>query len=238
MREGIRTDDGFIGLHHKARDGRHQARSTDEFTGVDVGMGIELFAMHLDSHDHFFHGGVASALAQAVDGALDLRCTVLNARKGKRGSHAEVVMAVNRDGSLVDVLDVLHQELDAATVLFRQRITRGIRDVDHRSASSDDRFDHFCKEFIVGTTRIFAVEFDIFNVLLGVFRGVHRALENGLGRGAQLIEDVAVRNTDARMDARARTIDVLLHGARERTDDRLIAYFGRDLLHALEIARR
>ena len=202
--------------------------------------------MHLDSHDHFFHGSIAGTLAQAVDGTFDLRCTVLNARKGKRGSHAEIVMAVNRDGSLVDVLDVLHQELDAATVLFWQRITRGIRDVDHCSASSDDRLDHFCEEFIVGTARIFAVEFDIFNVLLSIFRGVHGALENDLGRGAQFIEDVAVRNTDTRMNARTGTIsqrlssrvDVLFHGARKRTDNRLIAYFSRDLLHALEIAWR
>ena len=49
-------------------------------------------------HD-FFEGAVARALAEAVDGALDLRGPVAHAGQGQRRGHAQIVMAVHRHGA-------------------------------------------------------------------------------------------------------------------------------------------
>ena len=75
---------------------------------------------------------------------------------------------------------------------------------------------------------------------------MHRTLEDDFRRGAELIVDMAMRNADAGVDARARAIcerfsgriDVLLDRTRERAHDGAIAHFSSDLLDALEIARR
>ena len=82
-------------------------RGARELAGHDVGVGVESFAMHLDGHNDLFERGVACALAQAVDGALDLRGAVLDGIEGKGGSHAQVVVRMHGDGDVLDAVDAL-----------------------------------------------------------------------------------------------------------------------------------
>lgn len=97
VREGVRADHCLVGLHVDTGDRRDETACMRKFDRVDIGMRIELVLMHLDRHDDFLHGGIARSLAQAVDGALNLRGAVYHARKRKRRRHAQVVVAMHRD---------------------------------------------------------------------------------------------------------------------------------------------
>ena len=108
MGERVGAHDRLVGLDVDAGDGAHQLASARELGGDDAGMGVERLLVHADRHDDLFERGIARALAQAVDSALNLRGAVADALEGERRSHAKVVMGVDGDG---DVLDDAHEEL-------------------------------------------------------------------------------------------------------------------------------
>ena len=68
-----------------------------EMLGVDAGFVREAVAAGLDGHDDLFERSVAGALADAVDGALDLPRAGLDG--GQRIGHgqAQIVVAVDAD---------------------------------------------------------------------------------------------------------------------------------------------
>ncbi len=245
MGEGVSAYDGLVGLNNEAGDRGNQTGSTHELTRVDVGMGVELLAVHLHCHDDFFHGGIAGTLTQTVDGTLDLTSTIGDTGQGKRSSHAQVVVAMHGNGGLVDVLDVFHQELDATTELIGQRITGGVGNVHDGSASLDDGLNDLGQELVVRTTSIFAVKLHVVDVLLCILGSSDGALDDLLGRGAELVVDMAMGNADAGVDARAlalcqgagRGIDVLLYRTGKCADNGLVANLGSDLLDGFEVAR-
>ena len=208
-------------------------------------MGVELLAVHLDAHHHFFHSGVAGTFAQAVDGALDLASAVFNASKGKRSGHAQVVVAVDGKRCLVHVGNVLHQVLDAATEFIGQGVAGGIGDVDNGSTRSDGGLYDLGQKLVIGAACILCVELNIVHVLLSVLHGSSGALKDLLGRSAELIVDVAVGNADARVDTGALAlgqcassgIDVLFHSTGKCADYGTVPYLGSDLLNRLEVTR-
>ena len=59
----------------------------------------------LERHDDLFERGIAGALADAVDGALDLARSVLDAGERVGDGQAEIVVAVNAEDGLVDIPD-------------------------------------------------------------------------------------------------------------------------------------
>ena len=119
--------------------------------------------MHPDAHHHLFHGRVAGALAQAVDGALDLRGAVLHARQRQGRCHAQVVVAMNGDGDVLDAAHVFHEVLDALPELAGKAITRGVGDVHNGCTGIDDRLDDLRQERIVGAAgKIGAAGIDVF----------------------------------------------------------------------------
>ena len=89
VREGVGAHDGLVGLDVHARDAADEVARARELGGHDVGVGVQLLAVHPDCHDDLLERGVAGALAQAVDRALDLAGAVLDALEGERRGHAE-----------------------------------------------------------------------------------------------------------------------------------------------------
>ena len=245
VRERVRADDGLVGLHAHARDGRHETAGLHELARVDVGMGVQLVPVHLDGHDHFLHGRVACALAQAVDGAFDLRRAVLHAGHGERRRHAQVVVAMHGHGHVLDAAHALHQVLDAAAELLGQRIARGVGDVHHGGARVHGGLDDAHEEVVVRPSRVLRVELHVFDELLRVLHALDGALHAFVLGDAQLVAQVAGTHAQARVDARALrvperlggAVDVLLYRAREAADDRLVAGELGDAAHALEVAR-
>ena len=244
VRERVGADDGLVHLHVDAGDGRNQAGGLKELAGVDVGVGVKLLTVHLDAHDHFLHGRVARALAQAVDGALDLGCAVFHTGQRQGRGHAQVVVAMDRDGDVLDAADVLHEVPDAAAELVGQAIAGGIRDVHDGCTGIDDGLDDLGQERIVGTAGVFSVELDVLDVAFRMLDGGHRALDALVLGDAELVVDMAGADADARVDTgtlgvlqRLRgAVDVLGHGTGQADDGGVIASQLGDAADALEVA--
>ena len=71
--------------------------------GLDAGGQAEVVVAGLERHDDLFERGVAGALADAVDRALDLPGAGLDAGQAVGDGQAQVVVAVRADDRLVDV---------------------------------------------------------------------------------------------------------------------------------------
>ena len=211
----------------------------------DVGVGVELVAVHPDGHDDLLERGVAGALAEAVDRALDLAGAVLDALEGERRGHAEVVVGVHGDDDVLDADDVVGEALDARPEVLGQLVARGVGNVDDGGARVDGCLDHANQEVLVGAAGVLGVELDVLDVALGVLHAVDGALHALVLGDAQLVAQVARRDAEAGVDARAlgagerlgRPVDVLLDRAREAADHAVVAGESTDLLHGAEVAR-
>ena len=245
MREGVGAHDGLVGLDVHAGDAAHQVRGARELGGHHVGVGVQLLAVHLDGHHDLLERGVAGALAQAVDGALDLAGAVLDALQGQRGGHAQVVVGVDRDDDVLDANDVVGEALDAGAEGLGQAVARGVGDVDHGGAGVDGGLDDANQEVLVGATGVLGIELDVLDVPLGIGDAVAGALDALLLGDVELVSQVGGRDAQARVDAGAlgglqglgRAVDVLVHGAGEAADGAGIAGQAANLLDGAEVAR-
>ncbi len=88
--EGVFADDGFAALDGEAAHAGDEAGAFDDFAGVDGAVeAAEEIAAGLEGHDDFLEGGVAGALANAVDGAFDLTGAVGDGGEGIGDGEAE-----------------------------------------------------------------------------------------------------------------------------------------------------
>ena len=244
MREGVGADDGLVGLDHDAGDGAHELARVGELLRDDVGVGIELAAVHLDGHDDLFERGVARALTQAVDSALDLRGAVADALERQSGSHAEVVVRMDGDGHVLDAIDALAQVADARAELPRHVVAGGVGDVHDRGARLDGSLDDANEEVLIGAAGVLCVELDVVHEVAGELDRMDGALDGLVLGQAQLVAQVRRRYAQAGVDTRAlgglqglsRDLDVLVDGARQAADRALVASEAADLGHALEVA--
>src|SRR5205809_1450929 len=90
----VRAHDSFIRSNLRAGNFREHATSWKQMLQFDVGGYAKTFFAHCKSDGNFFERGVSRALADSVDGALDLAHTSANCRERIRHSEAEVVMAM------------------------------------------------------------------------------------------------------------------------------------------------
>ena len=101
----------------------------------------------LHRHHDLFERAVAGALAQAVDGALDLaRAADLDAGQRVGHRHAQVVVAMHRPDRLVGVGNALAQRLDELAEQLGHRVADGVRHVDRGRALGDHRLQHAAEE--------------------------------------------------------------------------------------------
>src|SRR6185436_8118467 len=98
--EGVGADDGLVGLGIDADDLGEQLAGREEVGRVDAGLEVEDVLADPHGHHHLLERTVAGALADAVDGALDLPRAALHA--GQRVGHgqAQIVVAVDADDGL------------------------------------------------------------------------------------------------------------------------------------------
>ena len=217
-----------------------------ELTSVDVGVGVQLVAVHLNGHDNFLERGVAGALTQAVDGAFNLRSAVLDARKRERGGHAQVVVGVNADGDVLDATDVVGKALDAGAEVIGQLVAGGVRNVHDGCASVNGSLNHTFEELLVCSARVLGVELDVLDVLLGILHAVDGALNALVLRDAELLVQVLGRDAQASVDAGTlgglqclgSAVDVLVNCARKANDHGVVAGEAANLLHGAEVAGR
>jgi hypothetical protein len=157
---------------------------------------------------------------------------------------AEIVVTVGRDACILDAVNVIHQILDLGTILIRQAIAGGVRNVNYGSTCLDDSLYHASQILIVGTASVLSVELHILNILLGILDSSHGTLDDLLAVGIELIFDMAIAGTDTRMNSLmlsilqrlGSTVDILFHRTGQRTDGRPCYSLG-NLYYGIEVTR-
>ena len=116
-----------------------------------------------------FERGVAGALADAVDGALDLPYARFDGSDGVRDGEAEVVVAV---GGEDDVFDAGHAGADMRNicgVVLRDAVADGVGEVEGGGAGLDGDLADLDEEVAVGAGGVLGGELDV--VAVAAWRG-------------------------------------------------------------------
>ncbi len=229
MTEGVDADDRLVRLHAHAGELRDEPADAVDLPRVDVRRQVEEVGPGLDRHHDLFERGVARALADTVDADLDLPRPGLHRRQAVRHGEAQVVVAVHREASLIDVRHVLLDGAQRLRELVGDRVADGVRDVYGRGAG----VDHFCQHAVdvlrLGASGVHRRELHVLAVALRARHHFPRHLQDSLLVLLQLVHDVDVRGREEDVDARARGVldglpagvDVVGDGPRQAGDHRL-----------------
>ena len=116
--ERVLADDRLVGLRPERDDRRQQLAGRVKMFGDDARFKRQPVAARIHRHDDFFQSGIAGALANAVDGALDLSCSRLDRRQRIRRRQAQIVMAMYADNGRI--AESLHHSSDHGRVFVRR----------------------------------------------------------------------------------------------------------------------
>ncbi len=164
VRESIATRDGLIGLHGDMRDFAEQLAGGENLLADNGGgVGIAVGA-HSHCHHDFFESGIARALADAVDGALDLPRARANGGQRIGDGHAEIIMAVRRDNDVLNATNALPQGADNVPVFFRHGIADGVGNVDGGCAFIDHSLHYLAQKIQIRARGVFRGKFDVIAV--------------------------------------------------------------------------
>ena len=164
---------------------------------------IEERVARLQRHHDFFERAVARALADAVDGALDL------ARAGHHGGqavghrHAEIVVAVHRQADLVDAAHVLAQVAEQLREFIRHGVADRVRNVDRGGAGLDDGFDHLREEIELGARGVLGRELDVVAELARDLHALDGRADDLLLRHVELVLAMDRAGREEHVDAAA-----------------------------------
>ena len=247
MREGVAPNDGFIGLHVEAGNGRQQFGHLQQAGGFDVVTAGDGVLAGADRHDDFLQRRIAGAFADAVDGGFHLPGAGLDRGQGVGHAHAQVVVVM---GGQNHALDARHAVADVgihADHIGWQRVPHGVRQVDGGGARLDGGFHHAAQEVGVRPRGVLGRPFHVVGMPERQGDGIHRLLDHFLGRQPQLHPHVQLRRRDHDMDAAALggfqrlggAQHVHLAGAGQAGDHRGVVALAdafRDGLDAFEIA--
>ena len=206
----------------------------------------ELGRARPEGHDDLLERRVAGALAEAVDGHLDLARAGLDRGQRVGRGEAEVVVAVDGDRGLA--ADEVHDPPDERPELGRDRVADGVGDVDRGRAGLDDRLVDLQEVVGVGARGILGGELDlgVAAQLLAAVADPADRLGEGLFAGQLelvLEVDVAGRDEDVQvgplgdLDRLDRPLRVAVAAAGERGDGDALRLLG-DPVDGLEVARR
>ncbi len=202
VREGVRADDGLVRLHHHAGAQADQATGARQLRRVDAGAQAEQRRAGVQRHHDLFQRRVAGALADAVDRDLRLARAVADAGQGVGRRQTEVVVAMHRDGDVVDALHVFDDAGDHRAELFGDGVAHGVRDVERRSTRRDHRVQHLVQELGLGAAGVFRAELDVFAQRARQGHHLPRALHDLLFAHLELVLAVDGRSGQKRVDAR------------------------------------
>ncbi|OQB36254.1 MAG: hypothetical protein BWY06_02870 [Candidatus Latescibacteria bacterium ADurb.Bin168] len=244
VREGVRAHNCLVRLHGQAgAPGNHAARPGD-FGSNDVRTEPEHILPGAQRHDDLFHGGVAGAFAEAVDGAFDLSRAVHHAGDAVGNRKAKVVVAVGAVDHLPAARDVRDEVRDHPPVLFRHHVADGIRDVQRCRAGFDGCGKHLHQERPLAAPGIFRGKL---HVVAEGLRQPHRlagkckhfrgrlfelALHVNRAGGDEGVNSLLLR----RLHCPGRRFNIQRHRTCQRGDCGAVHFFG-DPFHRFELRR-
>mmetsp|Transcript_27396 Transcript_27396/g.81852 ORF Transcript_27396/g.81852 Transcript_27396/m.81852 type:complete len:388 (-) Transcript_27396:8-1171(-) len=170
----VRSDDGLVGLHGDAGVCRNHLGRAHDLLRLDVAVDREEVRPRAQRHDNLLEGCVARALAQRVEGHLDLPRASRDCGERVCSREAEVVVAVGGPDDAVCALDVCDQVREERRVLVRQRVADSVGQVDGGGARLDDGLAQLDEEGGVGPPGVLGRELDVVD---------HRLCESDHRRG-------------------------------------------------------
>ena len=161
VREGVLAHHRLVARDRHAGDARDQARGRVEARGVDAGRDVEERRARLQRHHDLLERAVAGALADAVDGALDLARAGHHRGQAVGDRHAQVIVAVHREADAVDAAHVLAQVAEQLRELIRHGVADRIGNVDRGGAGVDRRLHHLREELELGARGVLGGELHV-----------------------------------------------------------------------------
>ena len=183
---GVAADDRLIALHLHAGDVLQEPAGGDEPLRVDVGRALVIVEARAEGHHYFFERAVAGPFADAVHRAFDLPCPGFDRREAVGHGKAEIVVAMDADGRLVDIRHAVLEVANDVAHVRRRSVADGIGDVDRRRSGGDGRFHDFAEEIALGAGRIFRREFDVVAVANRTFHAGHGPRDDLFSRHLEL----------------------------------------------------
>src|SRR5690606_19012879 len=135
---------------------------------IDATLRAEGRAMRGECHHRFFQAGIASALADSVDGDFYLAGARTNAGQRVGGGQTQVVVTVHAEHDVADALDVGDDAGNELAELVGQPVAHRIWNVDGGGAGFDGCIDDLVQELRLGAACVFGAELDVFAQALGV----------------------------------------------------------------------
>ena len=245
VREGVLTHHRLVARDRHAGDAGNEPRGGVEAAGVDGGADVEERGARLQRHHHFLQRTVAGALADPVDGALDLPCARDHRGEAVGDRHAEVVVAVDREPHPLDAAYVLAQVAKQLRELIRYGVADGIRNIHRGGPGGDRHLDHLSEELQLGARGVFGGELHVRAQLARPGNAGGAQTQDLLLRHVELVLAVDGAGGEEHVQAvtgsvRQRTcgeLDVLEVAARQGADDRPL-HLARHRLHRLEVTAR
>ena len=215
------------------------------YCGIDANLDAEMVGASPDRHHGLFERGVAGALTQTVNRALNLPRAGTDSGQRVGSGQTKVVVAVDRDHHVVRAGNVLQDALDEARKLVGNRVADGIGNVDRGRAGLDHFTQHSPHEINIGAGRIHRRELDVTDIALGPGDHLASLLQDGLAVLAQLVRNVNVGRREEDVNARVLTVadrlpalvDIVGHGPAERSDLGA-ANFAGNPVDGVEVGRR
>lgn len=202
VRERVAADYCLVALHRHADQALQQLRGGDDAWGVDVGIDVVERTAHLQCHGDFFQRAVAGALADAVDGALDLPCAAFDRRQRVGHCQAQIVVAVRAEDHGVGTFHAGDQAREHAADFFRRGKAHRVRQIDRGGTGSDRHARHLGQEILFGAGGVFGGELDVVDIAARQRHMLVHRLQHLLAAHAQLV--LAVQRAGGQEDMQAR----------------------------------
>ena len=258
MGKGIGANDGFVGLHRHAGEVGDQAGGLVDLLGLDSCEGlaavlgsaqvaVEVTTAHMQRHHKLFQRGIAGTLTDAIDGALELPCTIFDSFQEVGHGQAQVVVAMHGDHRLADVGHMGVDAGDQGTKFSGCGVAHRVGNIDRGGPSRNRRFDHLVHEFGIAAPGVLAGELHVFHQGAGIGHHLWNDLQHLGAALAQLVLQVNVAGGQKGVNALARgrchgigaSFDVAACGTGQAANHGAIgaANLAGNGLHRIEVAR-
>ena len=156
--------------------------------------------MAFDNHRHLFERSISGTFTDTIDCNFHLTGSIQHACHCVGGSHTQIIVAMGGNDSIMNTVHMFHQILYLRPILGRKAVPGGIGNINYRSARLDNSFHHTGQIFVIRTSGIFGIEFNILYITTGILYSCYRTLNNLLTIGVEFIFDMRIGSTDTRMN--------------------------------------
>ena len=161
MRKCIVADNCLVGLDDDTGKGRDHPAGIVQLFSDNTGIKVVQVTPDFQCHDNLFKRSISCTLSDAVDGALNLPCTMFQRAETVCHGKAKVVMAVHADDGFSDIRHAAVKIGYFYAELRRPGITGRVRDIDGRCSSFNNSFNDFSQIALIRTTCIFSGKLNI-----------------------------------------------------------------------------